>query len=516
MKIVTAEQMRQIEQECAKAGLPPDVLMENAGKAFAEEVRRIAGELDKHHILCLIGPGNNGGDGLVAARYFQEWGAKTSVYLCAKRPDADKNLALVKERAIPCIDGTEDKDLNRFSQELSSATIVIDALFGTGKVRPLKDIYQQALDRVSEIKNKNRNLAIISLDLPSGLDANSGAIDPQAPYADFTITLGFPKAGLFLFPGAERVGMLRVVNIGIPARLADSITAELLTDEWAKTFLPKRPRGANKGTFGKVMVVAGSINYIGAAYLACSGALRVGAGLVTLATAASLQPVLAAKLTETTYLPLPEIQPGVISLQAGKIISNHCADYNALLIGCGLGQHQPTIDFVNTLTSEKKLPPLVLDADALNILARTQDWWREVVADAILTPHPGEMCRLAGMTMDAVQSDRMGTAIKMAQKWQKVVVLKGAYTIITEPGGRVKVSPFANPGLASAGTGDVLSGAIAGLVAQGLSLFDAASLGVYLHGKAGEAVRSRLGDAGMVAGDLLPELPLVIKQLKER
>jgi NAD(P)H-hydrate epimerase len=312
------------------------------------------------------------------------------------------------------------------------------------------------------------------------------------------------------------VGKLSVVGIGIPPQLADSVTVELLTDGWAKTILPKRPIDANKGTFGRVLVVAGSVNYIGAAYLACSGALRVGAGLVTLATAASLQPVVASKLAEATYLPLPESQAGIISPQSARIVRQNLANYDVLLTGCGLGQSHLTGDFLADLFSEKKLPKLVLDADALNILAKVSDWWRRLLPDAILTPHPGEMGRLANTSIEAVQSDRLGVALKMAQKWQKTVVLKGAYTVVAEPDGRARISPFANPGLASAGTGDVLAGAIAGLLAQGLSYFDAAALGVYLHGKAGEMVRARLGDAGMLASDLLPELPLAIKQLKEK
>jgi NAD(P)H-hydrate epimerase len=245
--------------------------------------------------------------------------------------------------------------------------------------------------------------------------------------------------------------------------------------------------------------------------------MRVGAGLVTLAT--SLQPILASKITEVTYLPLPESRPGVISPEAVRLIFQQFERYNVLLMGCGLGQTQSVASFVRSiLLGEHKqpLPPLVLDADALNILAITPEWWTKLSADAILTPHPGEMARLAGVTVVEVQAYREGIATKMAAKWSKTIVLKGAYTVIASPQGRVKISLAANPALASAGTGDVLSGAIAGLVAQGLSLFDAAACGVYLHAEAGELVRARLGDAGMIASDLLPELPLVIKQLKEK
>jgi len=308
-----------------------------------------------------------------------------------------------------------------------------------------------------------------------------------------------------------------VADIGIPPHLAESVTEELITARWARTILPERPLLANKGSFGRVLVVAGSINYIGAAYLACSGAIRVGAGLVTLATAASLQPILAAKLTEVTYLPLPESQPGIISPEAARLVRQESGHYNVLLIGCGLGQSQSAGRFIRSvlLHAKSSLPGLVLDADALNTLAKVPGWWQRLAGDAILTPHPGEMARLVGLSVDEVQSDRVGIAKKAASEWHKTVVLKGAYTVVAAPDGRCRVSAVANPGLASAGTGDVLVGVIAGLVAQGLSLFDAAAGGVFLHGEVGEVVRARLGDAGMIASDLLPVLPLVIKQLKE-
>ncbi|MFQ6122466.1 MAG: NAD(P)H-hydrate dehydratase [Dehalococcoidales bacterium] len=514
MKIVTSQQMHHIEQECAKIGLPTDVLMENAGKAVAKEVSQILSTIDQQHLLFLIGPGNNGGDGLVAARHLHDWGAKVSIYLCSQRLN-DSNLELVQQRGMTCVEATQDKNLAKFDELLASTDCVIDALFGTGKVRPLRGTFQQVLDRVSRARREQTGLRLIALDLPSGLNADSGAVDPACLHADNTITLGFPKPGLFNFPGAERVGKVTIADIGIPSYLAESVTTELITAEWARTVLPERPLNAHKGTFGKVLVVAGSINYIGAAYLACSGAIRVGAGLVTLATPISLQPILAAKLTEVTYLPLPESQPGIISPQAAEPISQQLSDYNVLLLGCGLGQSQSAIEFISSLLFQKRLPALVLDADALNTLAKIPNWWQQLANDAILTPHPGEMARLSRLSVAEIQSDRAGIAKKLAQEWQKTIVLKGAHTVIATPEGHARISPIANPGLASAGTGDVLTGAIAGLVAQGLSLFDAASLGVYLHGEAGEMVKTKLGDTGMIATDLLPALPLVIKQLKE-
>ncbi len=513
MKVLTSEEMRRVEQGSAKLGVSTDMLMENAGRTTAEEIRHILGSVKDKHFLLLIGPGNNGGDGLVTARHLHDWGAKVSLFLLGQRAEDDPNLRLVKERGIAGYESTD-----RLNELLSSADAVVDALFGTGKIRPLGGAFKQALEQVAEAKKRCPELKIFALDLPSGLDADTGACDPACLHADYTITLGFPKPGLFNSPGTGRAGQITTVDIGIPEHLAKDITAELMTAQWARSVLPGRPLDANKGSFGRVLVVAGSINYIGAAYLACSGAMRVGAGLVTLATAKSLQPILAAKLTEVTYLPLPEFSPGIVSDEATGLILPELKNYNALLMGCGLGQSQPAISLMRSVLfqAEKTLPPLVLDADVINTLAKTPDWWRKLAGDAILTPHPGEMSRLTGLQVDKIQSDRAGIARRMASKWGKTIVLKGAYTVVAMPDGRCRISPLANAGLASAGTGDVLAGAITGLLAQGLSLSDAASLGVWLHAQAGEMVKAELGDAGMLASDLLPVLPKVIKRLKEK
>jgi hydroxyethylthiazole kinase-like uncharacterized protein yjeF len=516
MKILSTSQMRQVEQDCANIGLPPTKLMENAGKAFAEETKDILGNIKKQKILMLIGPGNNGGDGLVAARYFHDWGAKVTLFLFGDRAADDPNFTLVKERGIDCLNVTEGENLDRLESQLESDNAVIDALFGIGTIRPFHDILKSVLDKVSGAKRNKPSLRIIALDLPSGLNADTGEVDPACLYADNTITLGLPKTGLLKAPGVERVGRITVADIGIPAYLVDEVSDEMVDKELARSLLPQRPLQANKGTFGRVLIIAGSINYIGAAHLAASGALRVGAGLVTLATATSLQPILAAKLAEVTYLPLPEAQRGIISPSAARLIHQHLNSYNTLLLGCGLGQSRATAEFIdNTLLRARTIPlPLVLDADALNTLARVTEWWHRLTDDAILTPHPGEMARLTGVSVAEVQMDRLGIAKRAATNWNKTIVLKGAYTVVAAADGRTRTYPVANPGLASAGTGDVLSGVIAGLLAQGLPLFDAASLGVFLHGEAGGMASSQLGDTGLLASDLLPLLPLVIKRLK--
>jgi len=516
MKVVTAEQMREIDRQAAGIGLTTDILMENAGRAVADAIKEIIASVVGKHILVIVGPGNNGGDGLVAGRHLVDSGAEVSIYLCTGRPEGDKNLALAQQHGIIMIQADQDRDFTRFDSLLVSSDVVIDAIFGTGRSRALDGVFKQVLARVAATKKKIHKL-VIAVDMPSGLDADTGAVDPDCPTVDATVTLGYPKPGLFSFPGAERAGRIIIADIGLPPSMGENIPTELITEDWVKSILPARPASANKGSFGKVLVVAGSINYIGAAYLACMGAARVGAGLVTLSTASSLQPILAAKMTEVTYFPLPESAAGVIGGKAAPVLTNKLPEYEVLLMGCGLGQHANVVKFINStlFNLRSSSPALVLDADALNALAQVPDWWQKLSQDAILTPHPGEMARLAGITVDEVQRQRLEIARKYAVEWRKVVVLKGAYTVVAAPDGRARISQTANPGLASAGTGDVLTGVIAGLVAQGLPLFDAAACGVYLHAQAGEMVKVELGEAGMLAGDLLPALPKVIMRLKQ-
>jgi len=517
MKVVTAEQMRHIDQESAKVGLPTEVLMENAGKAVAEEAKRILINTDNKSILILVGPGNNGGDGLVAARYLHDRGVKVSLYLCSSRPQNDKNLEEVLQQGMTIIEAAHDETQDRLEELISSAGTIIDSIFGTGTSRPIRGIFPQILEKVAKAKYERPSLRIIAVDLPTGLNADTGSVDKVYIHADNTITLAFPKLGLYNPPGTDIAGEVTIADIRIPPYLAAQVTTELITEDWVRSVLPIRPISANKGTFGSVLVTAGSINYIGAAYLACSGSVRVGAGITTLATAASLQPTIAAQLPEVTYLPLPEARPGLISPDASRLIHQQIEHYKVLLIGCGLGQGQSAVRFVRSaiLKPNISLPAIVLDADALSVLSTIPKWWQQMTDDAVLTPHPGEMARLIGASIDEVQSNRLNVAKMFAAQCNKTVVLKGACTVVASPDGRTRICSIANPGLASAGTGDVLSGVIAGLLAQGMSFFDAAACGVYLHAQAGNAIRKELGDTGMLASDLLPELPRVIKRIKE-
>ncbi len=539
MKIATTQQMREIEKKADAQGLTYAIMMENAGQAVAEEMRDRLGVKDKR-VLILVGPGNNGGDGLVAARHLHDDGAEVQLYLWKRTLRGDENFRLTQERNIPYLRAGDDVNLGKLESFLAEADMVVDALLGTGVSGPIGGVLKDILNLLREGIRERRGAApsVVAVDLPTGLDCDSGAVDPATVAGDLTVTLALPKKGFYLFPAADYLGEVVVSDIGIPPALTAQLRLELADPELVRGLLPLRPRHAHKGTFGKALIVAGSPNYTGAAYLASAAATRVGAGLVTLCLAQSLHSILASKLTEVTFLLLPH-DLGALVPQATKLLEEKLSEYDALLVGPGLGSEDSTVEFVHRLLGverggarrqigfltvggeelakgekAKELPPLVIDADGLNALARTPRWWESLTAQAVLTPHPGEMSRLMGCSIEEVEADRIGMAQKAAQEWKQVVILKGAHSIIAAPDGRVAISPFANPGLATAGTGDVLAGSIVGFLAQGLSLYDAAIAGVYLHGAAGEMATAALGDAGTVAGDLLPLLPHVLKRLR--
>lgn len=516
MKLVTAEEMRSLEERCVQEGISTDSLMENAGLAVAQKVGLLLGDARGHPVLVLIGPGNNGGDGLVAARHLADWGAEVTAYVTTPRRQPDLNHSLLLEHGGSSHNAEEDPDFSALDSLLAGTHLVIDAVLGTGRARPLQGTIAEVLLSLAQARERRPELRLLALDVPTGLNADTGQVDPLCPTVDVTVTLGLPKVGLFAFPGAEMAGRVDVVDIGIPAHMTLSMPRELATDTFARLVLPPRPANAHKGTFGRLLVIAGSHRYLGAAVLACQGAARVGTGLVTIAVPASLQPLIASSLTETTYLPLPE-EDGRLSAEAVEVVLAEAQSYDALLVGCGLGQREDVAMLLRQVLLSARYPgtPLVLDADALNILAQVPEWWLQLRAPAIVTPHPGEMSRLTGKSTAEVNADRLRAATESAALWGVTVTLKGAYTVVASPNGRARVNPFSNPGLASAGTGDVLAGATAGLLAQGVSPFDAASCAAYVHGTAGEMAREEMGDTGMLATDLLPRLPLAIKRLRE-
>jgi ADP-dependent NAD(P)H-hydrate dehydratase / NAD(P)H-hydrate epimerase len=538
MKLVTADQMRSLEQRANSEGNTYAMMMERAGKAVADAVIAHRGAADQH-VLVLVGPGNNGGDGLVCARYLHDAGAIVSLYVWKRAEKADdSNWRMCIERKIQVTRTEQDADFSQLKRSLTQCEIVIDALLGTGVTRPIEGTLKELLQIISkETKEESHGLApllprasapsrpfIVAVDLPSGLNPDTGEVDPATVNADLTVTFAFPKVGQLLFPGASSIGELVVADIGIPKewpgekdRAVESPQEVAVAPEIA-VLLPERAADSHKGTYGKTLICAGSKNYVGAVFLAGSAATRVGAGLVTLALARTIYPMIASALHETTFIVLPD-EDGALGPEAANEVIGNLADYTALLVGCGFGRDQKTISFVQTLIekvgSSTPRRKLVIDADALFALAKTPNWWTRLAPNqCIVTPHPGEMATLTGLSSRQVQADRLGVARKYAALWEQVVVLKGAHTIVADPDGRATMLPFATPALATAGTGDVLAGAIVGMLTQGLGEYDAALVGGYVHGEAGEIAQREIGDAGVVAGDLLPRLPRAISQIK--
>jgi NAD(P)H-hydrate epimerase len=519
VKIVTAAQMAALEQAAQRRGVSAGALMEQAGLAVAQAARQELGRVAGARVVVLVGPGNNGADGLVAARHLSLWGAQVTAYMVTRRPNADPKQELAQNSGVMIQWAAQDPGLAALERLLGAGCrLVVDAVLGTGRSRPLEGAAREVMVRLDSRRTHSPRPLVLALDLPSGLNADTGQVDPACPTADVTVTLGLAKAGLLAFPGASRVGRLEVADIGLPAGLDGEaeIPLELLARSWARQALPARPLDSHKGTFGHVLAVAGSRNYVGAACLACQAAVRSGAGLVTLAAPSSTDAIAAVKLTEAIHLPLPEDGEGRVHPDAGPLLRSQLHRYTVLLAGCGLGCSDGTTQFFRRLlfTDPPLSLPAVVDADGLNNLARLPQWWRRLGGAAVVTPHPGEMATLTGLTTPQVQQDRVAAARQWAARWNLVVVLKGAHTVVAQPHGLVRVSPFANPALASGGTGDVLTGVIAALLAQGLPPADAAGLGVYLHGLAAQAVSRRLGDTGVIASDLLDELPHVIMSLR--
>jgi NAD(P)H-hydrate epimerase len=395
--------------------------------------------------------------------------------------------------------------------------VILDAVIGTGRARPIEMPLQAMLRTVRQavddlVSEGRRAPEVLALDLPTGMNADTGHMDPSGLAPDLILTLGRPKVGLFVTPSATT---WRTLDIGIPDGLDANLPIELMTEELIAGLMPDRSARSNKGTYGRALIVAGSESYVGAAYLACAAAGRSGAGLVTLATPDSVFPLIAGRLAECTYLPLVERTRGELDSGFAAVqVTSAAQQATAMLIGPGLGQAPQTVEFAQAVVLDRREGPrLVLDADCLNALRDVEDWPSRVRGPSVLTPHPGELARLLNVTVPDIEHDRLQAALTAADRWNHVVALKGACTVIAHPDGRARISRWVNPGLATGGTGDVLAGMVAAFLAQGLSPFDAASVGVHVHGMAGEAARERLGEVAMVAGDLLEDLPGAFREL---
>lgn len=516
MKLVTAAQMRELEAAAVAAGSSEPQLMEEAGLAVAQEAWMLLGTLDGRRIVVLAGPGNNGGDGLVAARHLFDWGADVTVYMPKGHRHAER-LEELRQREIPIIDGLEDEGLHQLDPVLAGCDLVIDALLGIGQERPLADgePISIALEKLAEARRGYQPPKLVAVDLPTGVNADSGAADPRTVPPDMTVTFGLPKVGMYQAPASGLLGRVQVIDIGIPRAAQEAVKLELLTARWTRANLPPRPDDANKGTFGRVLVVGGSRRYVGAVQLAATGAYRAGAGLVTVAAPEPVVGMVAAGVPEATWLPQPAADDGGLPGETAVALRGEWPSFAAAVFGPGLGNTNETRAF--TWAALPDLEGLergaVIDADALNALATMPDAPARVPANAVLTPHPGELARLLGTSVADVQSRRLGIAGETAARFGCTVVLKGAHTVIAAADGRTSLSPFANPLLATAGSGDVLAGMIAGYLAQGVPPFEAACLGVYLHGACGESLREEYGASGLLAGEIAARLPRVTRDI---
>ncbi len=556
MFLVNRDQMRRYEQAADAAGLSYAEMMHRAGSAVAELVHE---RFPAKRIAVLAGPGNNGGDALVAAAQLAQHGHGVSVMCCRRDVTGDPLIAPLRELGVPVAVVEAASDLGVWRAALAEAEVALDGLLGTGARLPIEGLFREALAVLLEAQAA-RNLSVVAVDVPSGLNCDTGAVDASTVPADLTVTFGFPKIGQLTLPGAEYVGQLIVDNIGIQATEEVSLTVTTAGD--AAGWLPSRPLGAHKGTFGRVLVVGGSAPYTGAAYLAAAAAYRAGCGLVTAAVPESLHPVVAARVPEATFLLLPE-DLGVIARSAAGLVAEVAGSYQAILLGPGMTTERPAAEFLCRLLEQRcgvprtsvgfgqpspadrpsstaaedegeRKPPVltreapkhdgssaaewprswIVDADGLNLLARAEGLLDRLPKPSVLTPHPGEMARLLGSSAAEVNADRLGAAGQAAVAWGHIVLLKGAFTVVAAPDGRLAVNPFAEPALARAGTGDVLAGLVAGFAAQGLGGFEAARLAAYVHGRAGQRAAEAIGRRSTVAGDVLAQVAGALRELE--
>ena len=514
MKLLTAAQMQELDRRTIEeVGLPGVVLMENAGRGVVESLCARFFSVRPGPVVVVAGKGNNGGDGYVVARDLlrRGWTVRTVVLAdrVAVKGDAAVHLGALLQSGGEVFFAPDAQTLTAILSGMDLPRLVVDALFGTGLSSKVDGHHAEAIAWINRTGAK-----VVAVDIPSGIDAGSGRILGCAVSADLTVTFALAKVGHAVYPGAGCAGDLVVLDIGIPRCLSENVGDDHLLVEAAEAALlcPRRPAGGHKGTFGHLLVIAGETGKSGAAVMSAEAGLRSGAGLVTVACPAPVHSVLEVKLTEAMTVPLPAID-GALSLQALAQVRALWVGKSAVAAGPGLGRSAETVALVRRLVAECPLP-LILDADALNAVSEGPEiLLARAPGTTVLTPHPGEMARLAGSDIQAVEEDRLGVARDFACRYQVVLVLKGARTVIALPDGRIRVNGSGNPGLASGGMGDVLTGLIGGLLAQGLSPADAAVLGTFLHGRAADRLSRTQGDAGLLATDLVRELPATRREL---
>lgn len=514
MKVVTGNQMKQIDKTfIEEMGLPSIVLMERAGLAVFNFLKQEIKVLKKHKIIILAGSGNNGGDALVVARHLLDEGCFVDVFLIGSKDklscDNKTNLNILKNLGFGVKFINKITDLDYFISELSTATLLLDGLFGTGLNTPIKGLAAKIIDKI----NVSRCIKV-AIDIPTGIDSTTGQVQGIAIFSNYTVTFGLPKLGHFLYPGSDYCGALRVVNIGFPGSLLQNKKNKfnLVDKESVKLILPSRPWQAHKGSCGKVLVVGGSAGFTGAAALASQSALRMGAGLVTLAIPESLNRLMEVKLTEVITQPLPETPDQTLSIKAKRKILERISEFDVLVLGPGLGRTKETQQLIIELIQTADIPKVV-DADALYALTRSSKIKSK--PPWILTPHPVEFARIVKLEIDKVHKNIISLLLKTADKFKADIVFKKAYSLIATTRSEIFINPTGNPALATAGTGDVLTGMIAGLAAQGVSLSQAGIAATYLHGLLADEFIKSFATETLIASDLINLMPKVLREFHE-
>jgi len=509
--VLTTAQMVTVDRSTiVEIGIPGVVLMENAGRRIAEIAADILGGVHEKNIVILCGKGNNGGDGYVVARYLFERAANVHVVLTSQpeqiKGDAVLNLTIIRRLGIRA----EAYNAEKLDNLLSSADLVVDALLGTGVTGELKGVFREIVEKANQ-----RRTVKLAVDLPTGMNADTGAVTNVCFQANHTVTMGFLKRGLLFSPGRERAGRTHVAEIGFPASVLAklNVSCSRTTPEDVAARLPRRNPNAYKNQCGEVLTIAGSTGMTGAAALTAESALRVGAGLSILAIPKSLNHILEQKLTEVMTLPVDEEKPGGWCAAAKAQLAEKLTWAKSIAVGPGMGADEGAFALVKWLL-QGFVGPFVIDADGLNCLQGNTELIKNSKADLIITPHPGELSRLLSISKVEILANPVETAIHAAKSLKVIVVLKGGPTVIANPQGETFINSTGNAGMATAGMGDVLTGIIAGLLAQGAQPFDAAIVGVYLHGAAGDSVKETAGEAGLLAGDVLSAIPSALQQFE--
>lgn len=515
MLLVDSSEMARIDRKTIEEiGIPGIVLMENAARGAAAFYQEEIPNLERCCIAVVAGSGNNGGDGFALARLFSEKGARVRV-ICLRPPekirgDARINYEILLKLNVEITVWDETKDFAGQFEVIRTSDVIIDAILGTGLNSEVRGLFKDVIEAVNRL-----DIPVLAVDVPSGIDASTGKILGVAIRARATATFALPKIGQILDPGEEYVGKLKVVDIGVPACVlqASGIQRFWLREEHFRGWLKPREAATHKGRAGHVAVLAGSVGKTGAAALICEGAAQVGAGLVSLFIPASLNPIVEVKLTEPMTLPIPETSDQTPALAALPKILAFLTGKQAFAMGPGISLHAETQQLVRAIVPEAPCP-MVLDADALTALAEHRELLKSAKHPPVLTPHPGEMARLCHCSTQEVLRRRLELAGEFSEQFGVILVLKGHRTVIAAPDGRLAVNSSGNPAMASGGMGDTLTGIIAGFMGQGLAPFEAACLGVYVHGAAADRHIAHVASRGLLASQMLAEIPHVIGRIE--